>query len=84
MKKTAYILGSVELILGTLLCCIISIIRNVLPVLGRIAYQAAAAGSYSPSNFRASFGGATVLAVLLMLAGAGQILWAFAGRCKET
>lgn len=73
MKKSAYILGSVEIILGILLLCINSIIKNVLPVLGRIAYQAAAAGSYTPSDYEISLPFVTVAAVVLIVAGAIQI-----------
>lgn len=81
MKKSAYILGSVEIILGILLICTTSIIKNVLPVLGRIAFQAAAAGSYSPSDFDISFPGVTIASVILIVAGVAQIgYFAFSGK----
>lgn len=81
MKKTAYILGSVEVMLGVLLCCITSIIKKVLPVLGRVAYQAAAAGSYDPSNYDVSFTGVTFASIILIIAGIAQICYfAFSKR----
>ena len=48
-------MSSVEIVIGALILSITSIIKNVLPVLGRVAYQAAAAGSYSPMNYDTSF-----------------------------
>lgn len=84
MKKTLYILGSVEIILGILLLCVNSIIKTVLPVLGRVAYQAAAAGSYSPTNYEVSLPVVMTSAILLIGVGAVQIgLCAFSKYSKE-
>ncbi|MEG1810194.1 MAG: hypothetical protein RR232_01075 [Clostridia bacterium] len=77
MKKSIYIIGSVEIVVGSLLLCISSIIKETLPILGRIAYQAAAAGSYSPSDYTTSFLFANVIAVLLMVAGIVQIVYQY-------
>ena len=75
MKKAAYILGSVEIILGVLLLCINTIIQSVLPVLGRVAFQAAAAGSYSPRDYAVSMPLLTVAAVILIAVGAAQLVF---------
>lgn len=83
MKKYAYILGSVEVILGILLLCINSMIKKVLPVLGRIAYQAAAAGSYAPSDYEISLPFVTVAAVVLIVVGAIQICVFVFGKKDE-
>lgn len=79
MKKTAYILGSIEIILGMLLLCAHSMIQNVMPVLGRMAYQAAAAGSYSPRDYEVSMPLVIIAAVVLVLAGIVQMIH-FAAR----
>lgn len=84
MKKSLYILGSVEIILGILLLCINSIIKTVLPVLGRVAYQAAAAGSYSPMEYEVSLPVVMTSAILLISIGAVQIgLCVFGKYSKE-
>lgn len=75
MKKAAYILGSVEIILGVLLLCINTIIKSVLPVLGRVAFQAAAAGSYSPRDYAVSMPLLTASAIILIAVGAAQIIF---------
>ena len=79
MKKTAYILGSIEIILGILLMCTHQIIQTVLPVLGRVAFQAAAAGSYSPRDYEISMPLVIIAAVFLVLAGIVQMIH-FAAR----
>lgn len=75
MKKAVYILGSVEIILGVLLLCINTIIMSVLPVLGRVAFQAAAAGSYSPQDYAVSMPLLTVATVILIAVGAAQLVF---------
>lgn len=82
LKKTVYILGSIEILSGVLVLCIISLIKNTLPALGRVAYQAAAAGSYSATDYAAAFPLATVLSVLLICAGLIQIVYFFFKRGK--
>lgn len=74
MKKTVYILGSIEIILGILLLCMHNIIQTVLPVLGLVAYQAAAAGSYSPLDYAISMPMVIAAAVVLILAGIVQLI----------
>lgn len=77
MKHAAYILGSIEFFLGIILLWFSSIMKNAMPVLGRIAYQAAAAGSYSSSNYDVAVAFPTVLSVLLIIVGIAQIAYAF-------
>lgn len=75
MKKTAYILGSLEVIIGILLLCVNTIIRNVIPALGRVAYQAAAAGSYSPQDYAVSMPLLIISAIFLIVIGAAQLFF---------
>lgn len=77
MKKTfIYIMSSVEIVVGAFILSLCSIIKNSLPILGRVAYQAAAAGSYSPRDYSTSFPLATTIAVLLIIVGVGQMMLA--------
>ena len=75
MKKAAYIIGSIEVIVGIMLLSIASIIKQVMPILGRVAYQAAAAGSYSASNYAVSFPFVTSVSIILIVLGIAQICY---------
>lgn len=75
MKKASYIIGSIEIIIGIVLLCVTSIIKQVMPVLGRVAYQAAAAGGYSASNYEISFPFVTVSSIVLIVLGLLQICY---------
>ena len=75
MKKAAYIIGSIEVIVGIMLLSIASIIKQVMPILGRAAYQAAAAGGYSASNYKVSFPFVTVASIVLIGLGLVQIFY---------
>ena len=77
MKKTAYILGSLEIIIGILLLCVSTIIRNIMPALGRVAYQAAAAGSYSPGDYTVSMPLLIASGIFLIVIGAAQQFFCF-------
>lgn len=80
MKKIAYVFGSIEIILGLLVLATISLVENTLPVLGRVAFQAAMKGGFSPSQYIVDFPGATTCAVVLIALGAVQIIFAFIAK----
>ena len=75
MKQAAYIIGSIEITVGIILLSIASLIKQVMPVLGRVAYQAAAAGGYSASNYEVSFPFVTVASIVLIVLGLLQIYY---------
>ena len=75
MKKAAYIIGSIEIIVGIILLSMASIIKQVMPILGRVAYQAAAAGGYSASNYEISFPFVTVASIALIVLVLFQICY---------
>ena len=75
MKKAVYIIGSIEVIVGIMLLSIASIIKQVMPILGRVAYQAAAAGSYSAMNYAISFPFVTSVSIVLIVLGIVQICY---------
>ena len=76
MKKAVYIMSSIEIIIGAFILSQCSILKIVLPELGRVAYQAAAAGSYSALDYKVSFSLANTLAVILIVMGIIQMLLA--------
>ena len=75
MKQAAYIIGSIEITVGIFLLSIASLIKQVMPILGRVAYQAAAAGGYSASNYEVSFPFVTVASIVLIVLGLLQIYY---------
>ena len=75
MKQAAYIIGSIEITVGIILLSIASLIIQGLPFLGRVAYQAAAAGGDSASNYQVSFPFATVASIVLIVLGLLQICY---------
>lgn len=77
MRKSLFIMGSVEVSLGIVVLCITSILKELIPVIGYAAYQGAAAGSYNPGNYELSFGVPNFLAIVLIVAGIIQILFGF-------
>lgn len=75
MRKYAYIFGSIEVIVGALVLCATSIIKEVAPLLGQIVYQVAAAGDYSHDDYIVSFPLVNGIAFALIIAGVVQILY---------
>ena len=80
MKKEMYILGSIEIVLGVLIWCLTSILKELMPVIGYVAFQNAMKGSYAPDNYELSFGLPNMLAVILIIAGALQMIIGFINK----
>lgn len=80
MKKTAYIFGSIEMILGLLIIAGTSLLKEIMPMLGWVAYQAAAAGGYSSENYQMSCATAMNIAIVLIVIGVIQMVYAFLSR----
>lgn len=57
-------------VIGICILFTTSILNKVLPMLGRAAYQAAAAGGYSPSDYVMNFIVINFFAILLIVIGA--------------
>ncbi len=57
------------IVAGLVLVAIGLLVQNVMPVLGRAAFQAAAAGSYSPSDYRVPLVGFYLIAGVLIAIG---------------
>lgn len=83
MKKVIYILGSIEIICGLLLLSTAAILKEVFPLLGRLAFQVAMTGSFSPDNYSSSFFTVTVVGIVFLVLGGIQLLLALSGKIKE-
>lgn len=81
MKKSMYVFGSIEVILGALLLWATKMIAEVLPILGYAAFQFHG-GSYSASNYELALGLPYLIAALLIIGGLAQIIFSFM-KAKE-
>ena len=57
------------IVAGLVLAALGQLAQQLMPVLGRMAYQAAAAGSYSPANYSLSLTGYYLMAAGLIVLG---------------
>ena len=57
------------IVAGLILAALGQLAQRMMPVLGRMAYQAAAAGSYSPENYRLPLTGYYLIALGLVVLG---------------
>lgn len=69
MKKTAFIFSCLFIVLGIITMIITSILNEVIPKLGYVAFQAAARGEYSPTSYKMNFSFANFLASVMIIAG---------------
>lgn len=83
MKKVIYILGSIEIICGLLLLSVAAILKEVFPLLGRLAFQVAMTGGFSPNDYSSSFFTVTVVGIVFLVLGGIQLLLALSGKIKE-
>jgi hypothetical protein len=57
------------IVAGLILAALGRLAQQIMPALGRVAYQAAAAGSYSPENYRLPLTGYYAIAAGLIVLG---------------
>ena len=69
LNKSAFVFGCLSALLGAVTLIVTSILNQVMPKLGYVAFQAAAAGSYTESLYRMNFGFANFLGFVLIVAG---------------
>lgn len=55
MNKIAFFLSGLIGIIGLLIILVTEIIQSVMPFLGRVAFQTAASGSYTPADYYIDF-----------------------------
>lgn len=83
MKKVIYILGNIEIICGLLLLSVAAILKEIFPLLGRLAFQVAMKGGFSPDDYSSSFFTVTALGGVFLVLGGIQLLLALSGKIKE-
>lgn len=69
MKKIVFIFSCLFILLGTITLITTSILNEVMPKLGYVAYQAAAAGSYGEVIYKMNFHFVNLLAVAMIIGG---------------
>ena len=69
MNKVLFFFCNLIVFAGILILFTTSILNKVLPTLGYVAYQATAAGSYSPSDYVMNFIVINLFAILLIIIG---------------
>ncbi len=57
------------IVAGLILIAVGRLAQRLMPLLGRMAYQAAAAGSYDPMNYRLPLFGYYLIALVLIVLG---------------
>ena len=55
MNKAGFVLSGIGAIVGITTLIVTRIIQLVMPMLGRVAFQAAMKGSYNPDNYYINF-----------------------------
>ena len=69
MKTACFVLSGVLALLGLATLITTGILNRVLPKLGRVAYQSAAAGSYTPTDYLMDFRVINILAICMIAVG---------------
>ncbi|MGM0844950.1 MAG: hypothetical protein ACQEUT_08230 [Bacillota bacterium] len=69
MNKVLFFFSNLIVVIGICILFTTSILNKVLPKLGYAAYQAAAAGGYSPNDYVMNFIAINLFAILLILIG---------------
>ena len=69
MNKILFFFCNLIAIVGICVLFITTILNEVFPIMGRVAFQAAMAGSDSPSEYAVNFTVINLFAILLILIG---------------
>ncbi|MDI3477949.1 MAG: hypothetical protein PWQ59_1474 [Thermoanaerobacterium sp.] len=69
MNKIGFTFSGILVIIGVITLLITKIINLVMPKIGRVAFQAAMAGSYNPSEYYINFFGVNAIAICLIIIG---------------
>lgn len=69
MRKIVFIFSCMSILIGAITIIITSILNEVMAKLGRMAFQFAAAGSYSSSDYVMNFYLTNLIAVVAIIAG---------------
>ncbi len=69
LNKVLFFFCNLAIFLGILILFTTSILNKVFPMLGYVAFQAAATGSYSPDDYVMNFIAINLFAILLIVIG---------------
>ncbi|MFC4403344.1 hypothetical protein [Gracilibacillus xinjiangensis] len=69
MNKILFFFCNLITVMGICILFITNILNKVFPMMGRVAFQAATAGGYSPSDYTVNFTVINIFAILLILVG---------------
>jgi hypothetical protein len=69
MKKIVLIFSCLSVLTGAIIIIITSILNQLMPRLGYMAFQAAGAGSYSSDVYKMNFGFTNFVAVIMIITG---------------
>ena len=69
MNKIIFFFCNLIAVIGICILFITTILNEVFPMMGRVAFQAVMAGSYSPSDYTVNFTVINLFAILLILVG---------------
>lgn len=75
MNKIAFALSGALVLISICTLIATGIIKSVVPKLGLVAFQAAAAGSFSEADYEINFIGINYFSVILMLLGVAMCIF---------
>ncbi len=83
MKKYMYIFGSLEMILGALMLCVSSAIKEIIPVWAYVEFQKQLSGSYDPTDYAIQLSVVTTICAVLIFAGIVQIILGLISKSEQ-
>lgn len=69
MKKIGFIFSNLSILLGAITLIVTSILNEVMPKLGYVAFQTVTSGNYSESYYKMNFSFVNFLAIVLIIVG---------------
>lgn len=83
MNKIRFIFAGITFFVGLITLLLTSIIKSIIPMLGYIAFQIAAKGSYEAKNYAISFEAVNIASIILVLLGIiAMIVFCLKEKCK--
>lgn len=69
MNKIGFVFSGIFTVIGIVTLLITGITNKIMPKIGRVAFQAAMKGSYSPDEYTINFGAINFFAFLFIIGG---------------
>lgn len=83
MKKSMYVFGSLEIMLGAFILCVSSAIREFIPVWAYIEFQKLSWGSYTPDDYCVQLSIVTFICACLIVIGIVQVIYALLSKSEK-